>query len=45
MDETAATSYQNPLTTWALTQSIQQLGERKWLLQTTAASSVGRLVL
>ncbi len=44
-DETAATSYQNPLTAWALTQSIQQLGEGKWLLQTAAASSVGRLVL
>ncbi len=44
-DETAATSYQNPLTAWALTQSIQQLREGKWLLQTAAASSVGRLVL
>ena len=44
-DETAATSYQNPLTAWALTQSIQQLGKGKWLLQTAAASSVGRLVL
>ncbi len=44
-DETAATSYQNPLTAWALTQSIQQLKEGKWLLQTAAASSVGRLVL
>ena len=44
-NETAAASYQNPLTAWALTQSIQQLGEGKWLLQTAAASSVGRLVL
>ncbi len=44
-DEAAATSYQNPLTAWALTQSVQQLGEGKWLLQTAAASSVGRLVL
>ena len=43
--EAAATSYQNPLTAWALTQSIQQLGDGKWLLQTAAASSVGRLVL
>ncbi len=44
-DEVAATSYQNPLTAWALTQSIQQLRDGKWLLQTAAASSVGRLVL
>ena len=44
-DEAAATSYQNPLTAWALTQSIQQLRDGKWLLQTAAASSVGRLVL
>ena len=44
-DEAAATSYQNPLTAWALTQSIRQLGDGDWLLQTAAASSVGRLVL
>ena len=44
-DEAAAASYQNPLTAWALTQSTQKLGEGKWLLQTAAASSVGRLVL
>ena len=44
-DEAAATCYQNPLTAWALTQSVQQLREGKWLLQTAAASSVGRLVL
>jgi len=44
-DEAAATAYQNPLTAWALTQSVQHLGEGKWLLQTAAASSVGRLVL
>jgi NADPH:quinone reductase-like Zn-dependent oxidoreductase len=44
-DEAAATSYQNPLTAWALTQSVHQLGKGKWLLQTAAASSVGRMVL
>ena len=44
-DEAAATSYQNPLTAWALTQSVQQLRAGQWLLQTAAASSVGRLVL
>ena len=44
-DEAAATSYQNPLTAWALTQSVKQLGAGQWLLQTAAASSVGRLVL
>ena len=44
-DEAAATSYQNPLTAWALTQSVHKLGKGKWLLQTAAASSVGRLVL
>ena len=44
-DEAAATSYQNPLTAWALTQSVQQLRAGQWVLQTAAASSVGRLVL
>ena len=44
-DEAAAMSYQNPLTAWALTQSIQQLGQRCWVLQTAATSGVGRLVL
>lgn len=44
-DQAAATAYQNPLTAWALTQSVHQLREGQWLLQTAAASSVGRLVL
>lgn len=44
-DEAAATSYQNPLTAWALTQSVHQLRAGQWLLQTAAASSVGTLVL
>lgn len=44
-DDVAATSYQNTLTAWALTQSIRQLRDGQWLLQTAAASSVGRLVL
>jgi NADPH:quinone reductase-like Zn-dependent oxidoreductase len=43
--ETAATCYTNPLTAWALTQSSHQLKQGDWLLQTAAASSVGRLVL
>jgi NADPH:quinone reductase-like Zn-dependent oxidoreductase len=33
-DEAAATAYQNPLTAWALTQSVHQLREGNWLLQT-----------
>jgi NADPH:quinone reductase-like Zn-dependent oxidoreductase len=44
-DEAAATSYINPLTAWALTRSGHNLKEGDWLLQTAAASSVGKLVL
>jgi NADPH:quinone reductase-like Zn-dependent oxidoreductase len=44
-DQTAATSYINPLTAWALTRSGHNLKEGDWLLQTAAASSVGKLVL
>jgi NADPH:quinone reductase-like Zn-dependent oxidoreductase len=41
----AATSYINPLTAWALTRSSHDLKEGDWLLQTAAASSVGKFVL
>jgi NADPH2:quinone reductase len=44
-DLAAATSYINPLTAWALTRSAHNLKEGDWLLQTAAASSVGKLVL
>ena len=44
-DSAAATSYTNPLTAWALTRSSHNLKEGDWLLQTAAASSVGKLVL
>jgi NADPH:quinone reductase-like Zn-dependent oxidoreductase len=44
-DPAAATSYINPLTAWALTKSGHNLKEADWLLQTAAASSVGKLVL
>ena len=44
-DQAAATSYINPLTAWALTRSGHNLKEGDWLLQTAAASSVGKLVL
>jgi NADPH2:quinone reductase len=44
-DSAAATSYINPLTAWALTRSGHNLNEGDWLLQTAAASSVGKLVL
>jgi NADPH2:quinone reductase len=44
-DLAAATSYINPLTAWALTRSAHKLKEGEWLLQTAAASSVGKLVL
>jgi len=44
-DPAAATSYTNPLTAWALTRSSHNLREGDWLLQTAAASSVGKLVL
>jgi NADPH2:quinone reductase len=44
-DAAAATSCTNPLTAWALTRSSHNLGEGDWLLQTAAASSVGKLVL
>ena len=41
----AATAYINPLTAWALTRSSHNLKEGDWLLQTAAASSVGKFVL
>src|ERR1700741_3012960 len=44
-DPAAATSYTNPLTAWALTRSAHNLKEGDWLLQTAAASSVGKVVL
>jgi NADPH:quinone reductase-like Zn-dependent oxidoreductase len=44
-DPVAATSYVNPLTAWALTRSSHNLKEGDWLLQTAAASSVGKFVL
>jgi NADPH:quinone reductase-like Zn-dependent oxidoreductase len=44
-DLAAATCYTNPLTAWALTRSSHNLKEGDWLLQTAAASSVGKLVL
>jgi NADPH:quinone reductase-like Zn-dependent oxidoreductase len=44
-DLAAATSYINPLTAWALTRSAHNLKEGDWLLQTAAASSVGKMVL
>src|SRR5215470_13587246 len=44
-DPAAATAYTNPLTAWALTRSSHQLQEGDWLLQTAAASSVGKMVL
>jgi NADPH2:quinone reductase len=44
-DPVAATSYINPLTAWALTRSSHNLKEGDWLLQTAAASTVGKLVL
>jgi len=44
-DQVAATAYVNPLTAWALTRSGHNIKEGDWLLQTAAASSVGKLVL
>jgi NADPH2:quinone reductase len=44
-DAAAAVSYINPLTAWALTRSSHNLKEGDWLLQTAAASSVGKFVL
>src|ERR1700688_1159684 len=44
-DSAAAISYTNPLTAWALTMESHHLQEGDWLLQTAAASSVGKLVL
>src|ERR1700744_3060797 len=44
-DSAAPVSYINPLTAWALTLSTHNLKEGDWLLQTAAASSVGKFVL
>jgi NADPH2:quinone reductase len=43
--EAASIGYTNPLTAWALTRSTHDLKKGDWLLQTAAASSVGKLVL
>jgi NADPH:quinone reductase-like Zn-dependent oxidoreductase len=45
LNDSAAASYINPLTAWALTISTHNLKEGDWLLQTAAASSVGKFVL
>jgi hypothetical protein len=37
-----STGYTNPLTAWALTRSSLDLKKGNWLLQTAAASSVGK---
>src|ERR1700743_3169901 len=44
-DSVAATAYINPLTAWALTISSHKLKEGDWLVQTAAASSVGKFML
>jgi NADPH:quinone reductase-like Zn-dependent oxidoreductase len=44
-DAAASTSCINPLTAWALTRSAHNVKEGDWLLQTAAASSVGKFVL
>ena len=44
-DSAAAAFYINPLTAWALTISTHNLKAGDWLLQTAAASSVGKFVL
>src|SRR6201995_1012799 len=44
-DPVGATSYINPLTAWALTRSSHNLKEGDCLVQTAAASSVGKFVL
>ena len=44
-DTAAATCCINPLTAWALTKSTHNLKAGDWLLQTAAASSVGKFVL
>ena len=44
-DPAAAASYINPLTAWALTIATHNLKEGEWLVQTAAASSVGKFVL
>src|SRR4051812_2126963 len=44
-DPAAATCCINPLTAWALTRASHNLEEGDWLLQTAAASSVGKFVL
>jgi NADPH2:quinone reductase len=45
LDDSAAAAYINPLTALALTISTHHLKEGDWLLQTAAASSVGKFVL
>ncbi|MCA9085704.1 MAG: zinc-dependent alcohol dehydrogenase family protein [Planctomycetaceae bacterium] len=44
-DFQAATSFVNPMTAWVMTQEILGVPSGAWLIQTAAASSLGRMVI
>lgn len=43
-DQQAATSFVNPMTAWLLTRDVLQVPRNAWLIQTAAASVVGRMI-
>jgi NADPH:quinone reductase-like Zn-dependent oxidoreductase len=43
--EQAATFFVNPATAWVMTQEVLQVSTGEWLLQTAAASSLGRMII
>ncbi len=44
-DEQAATFFVNPATAWVMTQEVLRIPRNAWLLQTAAASSLGRMIV
>ena len=44
-DEQAATFFVNPATAWVMTQEVLKVPRNAWLVQSAAASSLGRMVI
>lgn len=44
-DEQAATFFVNPATAWVMTQEVLRVPRGEWLLQTAAASSLGKMII
>lgn len=44
-DEQAATFFVNPATAWVMTQEVLRVPRQAWLVQTAAASALGRMIV